>query len=261
MPVPDSTSPGRVVRTKVGAEGAAGRVPRVIHLGGMGYAQAYRRQVEHVEAVLAARDAGAPDLGRILLVEHDPVITIGRRPGAARHLVASPELLARQGVEVVETDRGGDITYHGRGQLVCYPILDLNTLKMGLHAYMRMLEEAVIGVCGHFGIPAGRDAGATGVWVPTGDGRVAGPAKICAMGVRVRKWVTMHGLALNISTNLEHFKLIVPCGLAGRPVTSMEQQLAARGERCPDPREVATVLVQRLTDLIDAHGRGSGTTV
>src|SRR5262249_23731675 len=160
-------------------------------------------------------------------VEHDPpVITVTPRAGV--NLLASPEALAAAGIEVEETDRGGDITYHGPGQLVVYPILDLNLLKLRLHEYMRMLAAAVIDTCAAFGVRARRDVCATGVWVPRGDADASNgtcgsltDAKICAMGVRVRRWVTMHGLALNVTTDLSHFSHIVPCGLVGRPVTSL----------------------------------------
>jgi lipoyl(octanoyl) transferase len=234
---------------------------RIVQLGRLEYGKAYRAQTEHLEEVLASRESGTPEPGRILVVEHDPVITVSRRAGARDHLLATPALLARHGVALAETDRGGDITYHGPGQLVLYPILDLNHLNLGLHAYMRMLEEAVIRACRDFGIPAARDACATGVWVPPdpqvqpapaacGAGGGAG-AKICAMGVRVRKWVSMHGLALNVSTNLDHFNLIVPCGLAGRPVTSLERQCAARGLPAPTMQKAGDVVVARLQELIE----------
>src|SRR5690606_11294576 len=146
-------------------------LPRVIDLGRLAYEPAYRLQQDHAEEVLAARAAGAPEVGRVLLVEHDPVITVGRRPGAARHLLATPEMLARHGVALVETARGGDITYHGPGQLVAYPIVDLNRLNLGLHDYMRLLESAVIRTLAAYGVEGRREPGATGVWV--GDGPAA----------------------------------------------------------------------------------------
>lgn len=208
-----------------------------IDLGRLPYAEAYEAQLAHVEEVLAAREAGRPEPGRILFVEHDPpVITVSRRPTARQHLIATPEMLARSGVTVAETDRGGDITYHGPGQQVVYPILDLNHLGLRLHQYMRLLEQVVIDTLAGFDIQAERDCSATGVWVPSeGVPETPGlpsppPAKICAMGVRVKRWISMHGLALNVATDLSHFQLIVPCGLAGRPVTSMAALL---GEACP----------------------------
>lgn len=219
-------------------------------LGRTSYADAYAVQAARQQAVIEARESGGlspPTVGYLLLVEHDPVITISRRAGAAKHLVASAEQLANAGVAVAETDRGGDITYHGPGQLVVYPILDLSAMNLGLHAYMRMLESAVIRVCARFGVAAGRDEGATGVWTSPGPDSPA--AKICAMGVRVKRWVSMHGLALNVSTNLAHFALIVPCGLAGRGVTSLEHEL---GPRCPSMDSVKAELVESLATEVRA---------
>jgi lipoyl(octanoyl) transferase len=222
---------------------------RVVDLGMLEYGPAYRAQCDHLEEVLTARDAGAPEVGRLLLVEHPPVITMTRRPGIAAHLIATPGALAAAGVRVEQTDRGGDITYHGPGQLVAYPILDLNLLNLGLHKYMRLLENVAIDTCGRFGVVARRDAGATGVWVDHGDGSPA--AKICAMGVRVRKWVSMHGLALNVTTNLDHFSLIVPCGLAGRPVTSLARELAVAGMAAPSMDAVKDALIGAFTRWLD----------
>lgn len=213
-----------------------------VDLGRLAYAPAYEEQLRRHAQVLARRESGGP-LGTLLLVEHEPVVTVSRRPDARKHLVATPEMLTRAGVEVCETDRGGDITYHGPGQLVAYPILDLNRLDLGLVDYLRLLERVVIDVCRGFGVPAHRDACATGVWVGGEEGGAgcgeAGSAKICAMGVRVRRWVTLHGLALNVTTNLDHFGLIVPCGLAGRSVTSLEREL---GQRTPAMGDVKAAL-------------------
>lgn len=192
----------------------------VVDLGSMAYQDAFETQRRWHDAVLALREAEpeAACIGALLLVEHDPpVITISRRQGARAHLLASDAQLEDAGVTVEETDRGGDITYHGPGQLVAYPIIDLNRIGKNLHAYMRLLEDVVIETCAGFGIEGARDASATGVWV--------GDAKVCAMGVRIRKWVTMHGLALNVDPVMSHFDLIVPCGLAGRSVTSLRRLL------------------------------------
>lgn len=213
----------------------------VIDLGRMAYQAAWEEQRRHHAEVLASRQRGQPEIGRVLLVEHDPVITVTKRPGAMGHLLASAELLARHGVELVQTDRGGDITYHGPGQLVCYPIIDLQLLHLRLHEYMRLLEQAVIETLAAFGVAGERDAGATGVWVRRSE---HGPAeKICAMGVRVSRWISMHGLALNVTTNLDHFGLIVPCGLAGRGVTSLGLLL---GDACPSMKGVKCELVSTL---------------
>lgn len=226
----------------------------------MEYTQALAIQRATLEEVVAKRieHTKSDETGVVFLVEHSPaVITVSRRLGARANLIATDEQLKRAGVVVEETDRGGDITYHGPGQLVVYPILDLNVLGLKLHGYMRMLEDVVIRVVGRFGITGVRDEKATGVWVapsqhsrPMQDVSSLNPhaaligGKICAMGVRVSRWVTMHGLALNVRTNLEHFGLIVPCGLVGRSVTSMERELG--NERCPGMDEVKRAMVEEL---------------
>lgn len=233
-------------------------------LGRIDYAGAYDLQRRLQAEVIAARDhdSGASRM-HLLLLEHDPaVITVSRRRGARAHLVATPRQLAAAGVEVAETDRGGDITYHGPGQLVAYAILDLNVLALRLHGYMRLLEQAVIDVLEHFGIRGTRDETATGVWVDSSSGpehprgqETAGVqpgcgGKICALGVRVSRWVSMHGLALNVTTNLDHFDLIVPCGLAGRSVTSMERELDSN---CPSMEEVKHVLGSTFAQALCAR--------
>ena len=243
-------------------------------IGRLAYAPAFELQRQTADGVLAAReicqiDASIPPMaGIVFLVEHDPVVTVSNRAGAMNHLVATPDLLAREGVSVERTDRGGDITYHGPGQLVVYPILDLNLLNLGLHDYMRLLEESVIRTCAAFGVSCTRDPKATGVWTQRerdeADGADAstldaGPsnspgqpsqlpnAKVAAMGVRVRKWISMHGLALNVTTNLDHFRLIVPCGLVGRPVTSLKAEL---GKKCPSMDDVKQTITATMRALI-----------
>ncbi len=208
-------------------------------LGQMPYAQTLGIQRDLQRQVIEGRPT-ADACGYLLLVEHDPpVITVSRRSGARQHLVASDAQLAQAGVEVAETDRGGDITYHGPGQLVVYPILDLNTLGLRLLGYMRFLERVVIEALAVWGIEGRRDETATGVWV---DG-----SKICAMGVRLSRWVSMHGLALNVTTNLSHFDLIVPCGLRGRTVTSMQREI---GDACPPIAEVKDVLARGFEQAV-----------
>lgn len=160
----------------------------------------------------------------LLLLEHPPVITLGRN-AKQKNIVASPELLAQRGVELVECDRGGDVTFHGPGQLVGYPIFDLRALnpKIGVIEYVRRMEEVLIRSCGDLGIPCTRIAGLTGVWT------VEEPqAKIAAIGVHVSRAVTSHGFALNVTTDLDFFKLIVPCGIEDKPVTSMERELGRK---------------------------------
>lgn len=232
------------------ATGAAVAVD-VVDLGRMDYEQAFALQRAAQAQRIAARGTEhkrAPM--QLFLVEHDPpVITVSRRKTARDHLVATPQLLERHGVVLAETDRGGDITYHGPGQLVAYPIFDLNRLGLRMHGYMRFLEQVVIDTLTAFGIDGQRDESATGVWTADpNDPSHERTAKICAMGVRVSRWVAMHGLALNVTTNLEHFNLIVPCGLAGRSVTSMQQML---GKRCPSINEVKTAMAARFRDAVE----------
>jgi len=158
----------------------------------------------------------------LLLLEHPPVITLGvkTRHGPS-HIVASEDQLTAAGVSVSETGRGGDVTYHGPGQLVGYPIFDLRPDRCDVHRYVRDLEEALIVAVAGFGIAARRVEGLTGVWV----GDSGRESKLAAIGVRISRWITSHGFALNVSTNLDHFKLIVPCGIADRGVTSLETLL------------------------------------
>ena len=225
---------------------------QVTDLGRMPYAEALELQRRLQSEVIASRGEEGAGIGHLLLVEHDPaVITVSRRPGARSHLLADPERLARLGVEVAETDRGGDITYHGPGQLVAYPILDLNRLDLRLHGYLRWLEDRVLETLARFGLAGHRDDDATGAWVggrPVADDRYEGDRKICAIGVRVSRWVSMHGLAINVETDLSHFDLIVPCGLAGRPVTSLKQEL---GDDAPTMQQVKDVLVDGFRRELD----------
>ncbi len=196
---------------------------------------AYRDTWAVQERVHAEVVAGEEE--RVLLVEHPPVITFGRRPGVGRNLIASNQQLARMGVEVVQSDRGGDITFHGPGQLVAYPIVGLADHRLLVGSYVCRLLQTVIATLGEFGIEGKTDRKAPGVWVMTertaanADGNQAAEmAKICAVGVRIRRGVSMHGIALNVMTDLDYFNLIVPCGLAGRGVTSMQRIL---GEATP----------------------------
>lgn len=230
---------------------------RVADLGRMGYARALAEQRRINQAVIDQIEPAT-----LLLLEHDPVITVSHRKSAPGHLVASADQLAKLGIGVEETDRGGDITYHGPGQLVAYPIIPLTPHRLNLSRYMRLLEHVVIQTLATFNIQSQRDPSATGVWTPlrcelrvagsefagAGDNSKLGTrnselAKIAAMGVRVRKNTTMHGLALNVTTDLSHFQTIVPCGLAGRPVTSMQKLL---GQATPSMQQVKDELSRQM---------------
>lgn len=222
-----------------------------VDLGSISYANAYELQRQTHERVVAARaPIGAPFCpslrgGVVYFLQHNPaVVTISRRHDARKNVLASAEQLARHGVECVETDRGGDVTWHGPGQIVVYLILDLNRLGLRVHGYLRMLEGAVIETLADFAVTGRRDPTATGVWV--------GESKICAMGVRLSRWVSMHGIALNVNPDLGQFDLIIPCGLVGRGVTSLKRELPGR---CPTMGAVQNALALRLNQAICAAGR------
>jgi len=187
------------------------RVLDVRRLGRVPYAQGLDLQAR----LVAERQAGRI-LDTLLLLEHDPVFTLGRNARPEHVLFPEAELRER-GFEVFETGRGGDVTYHGPGQVVGYPILDLAPDRCDVHRYVRDLEEVLIRTCLDYGVAAGRVAGLTGAWV--------GEAKIGAIGVRIARWVTSHGFAFNVGGELEPFGLIVPCGIRGRAVTSLERLL------------------------------------
>ena len=202
----------------------------IVDLGRLDYDAAFelqnRLQARQIEGELGPT---------ILLVEHPGTITIGRR-GNSDEVVAPEVVLRARGVVVRETDRGGQVTYHGPGQIVCYPLLQVE--KLGLHEYLRLLEEAVIRTIAEWGIEGYRVEGRTGVWV--------GKEKICAMGIKVRKWWSIHGLALNVTTDLNHFGLIIPCGIRDRGVCSMQKILK---EKCPSRVDVQRALIRHLADL------------
>ena len=189
---------------------------QVLHLGQVDYNTALELQKTLVD--LRKREVISDTL---LLLEHSPVITLGRN-AKQKNVVASLEFLAQKGVELIECDRGGDVTFHGPGQLVGYPIFDLRQLnpKIGVIEYVRRIEEVLIRSCGDLGIPTTRIPGLTGVWTTESP-----QAKIAAIGVHISRAVTSHGFALNVSTDLEYFKLIVPCGITDKPVTSLEREL------------------------------------
>jgi len=206
-------------------------VIHVLHLGLVPYGTALELQ----RTLLELRKAGRIQ-NTLLLLEHPTVITLGRN-AKLENVLASPEFLAQRGVELFEIDRGGDVTFHGPGQLVAYPIFDLRTFepKIGPVEFVRRLEEVLIRTCGDFGIGTQRIKGLTGVWTYAMPSKPE--AKIAAIGVHISRGVTTHGFALNVSTDLDFFTLIVPCGITGKPVTSIEREL----QKSVTLDEVATV--------------------
>jgi len=208
-------------------------VPATLDWGRTRYEVAHGMQ----DALVAQRIAGEIS-DTLVFTEHDPVFTLGLRRGSEQNLVWDEAQLARQGVEVVQTNRGGDITYHGPGQIVGYPIVSLAS-RQDLHAYLRFLEQVLINSVGALGLAATRREGKTGIWL--------GPRKIAALGVAVRRWVAYHGFALNVSPNLAHFTGIVPCGIraADGTVTSLQAELG----RAVELVEVKTVLAREFWRL------------
>jgi lipoate-protein ligase B len=204
------------------------RTCETIDLGLIPYTEAFDLQ----RRTVAARKVGA--IGDVLLIcEHPHVITLGRN-GSKEHLLASEHVLRQKGVQFHATDRGGDITYHGPGQIVGYPILNLGAIRRDVGWYMRMVEEAMIRATRDFGLVAKREEGKTGIWVETSSAasnmskesaKTSEPEKLGALGVHLSRWVTSHGFAYNVSTDLRYFDLIVPCGIAGRKATSLEKLL------------------------------------
>ncbi|PYT42194.1 MAG: lipoyl(octanoyl) transferase [Acidobacteria bacterium] len=208
-----------------------------IDLGLIGYADAYALQ----KRVVAARKAEAIE-DVLLLCEHPHVITQGRN-GKREHLLVSERVLRQKGVEYHETSRGGDITYHGPGQIVGYPILNLGAIRRDVVWYVRTLEEAMIRATSEFGIAAQRVAGKTGIWVRTENSE----EKLGAIGVHISRWVTSHGFAYNVSTDLRNFDWIVPCGIADRKATSLEKLLG----RSVEEKEVAPRIANYLGELLE----------
>jgi lipoate-protein ligase B len=187
----------------------------------------YAEALELQRAAARARITGAIPQDLLLLVEHEPVVTMGRT-AKQQNLTTSAELLAARGVALFEVERGGDVTYHGPGQLVGYPIVDLKRHKQDLHWYLRQVEEALIVALGEHAIEGERSTGYTGVWTRgLAGGTRHPPRKVASIGVHARDWVTWHGFALNVTTELSYFGLIVPCGIAGVDMTSMSRELEA----------------------------------
>lgn len=229
------------------SEGSSGRELWVTHLGLRPYAEVLELQ----RAAARARLAGELPQDLLILVEHPPVVTLGRSARNPEHLSASPELLRARGVELFEVERGGDVTFHGPGQLVGYPIIDLKRHKEDLHWYLRQVEEVLIRALAPFAITGERIKGRTGVWT---EGR-----KIASLGVHARQWVTWHGFALNVSTDLSYFDLMVPCGIAGVTMTSVENELLRRNDGvclAPSPTlndDVASAVIASAGAVFDVE--------
>lgn len=224
-------------------------------LGTMDYKDCWDLQQSLFDTLAARKSAGSSpvpgtgntpdDAGTVLLVEHPPVYTLGKS-GHTENLLVTREALEGMGAQFFHIDRGGDITFHGPGQLVCYPILDLERIGIGLRGYIEALEEAVIRTVAKYGITAGRIAGASGVWIDP-EGRR--PRKICAIGVRSSRFITMHGFALNVSTDLGWFTRINPCGFTDRGVTSIASETGLQ----PPMQEVKRAVIEILGKVLQCE--------
>lgn len=222
----------------------------VINLERISYSEAWTKQDEFFKTIVEIKNENRNNDNNALLTpnfilscEHFPVYTIGKS-GKISHLLIGKEELKSKGVEFFETNRGGDITFHGLGQLVIYPILDLENFFTDIHKYLRFLEESVILTLAEYGIEAGRFDGLTGVWIEPNS---INPRKICAMGVRTSRWVSMHGLALNVNTDLSYFSNIIACGIVGKAVTSLEKELNMK----INLKEVQDKLIKNLALIFD----------
>jgi lipoyl(octanoyl) transferase len=224
------------------------RVINVIYLGRVDYQTALSLQHTLVHLVKAQRISHT-----LLFLEHPPVITLGRNAGM-QNIIASRDFLASKGIELFDTDRGGDVTFHGPGQLVGYPIFDLRAFdpRIGAVEFVRRLEESLIRTCGDLGVVTGRVSGLTGVWTED-----TPPAKIAAIGVHISRAVTSHGFAVNVTTNLDYFKLIVPCGIADKPVTSlareMEQNSVSNQKQPPGLEQMAELVSRNFGRVFGAQ--------
>ena len=207
-----------------------------VPLGRVPYAEALELQ----RSIARDRISGAISQDVLLLLEHPPVVTLGRS-SKEKHLVASPEFLQSHGVELFEVERGGDVTYHGPGQLVGYPVVDLKRHRQDLHWYLRKLEEVLINTLADFGIPGERNTSFTGVWTRG--------KKIASIGVHARDWVTWHGFALNVTTDLSYFELIVPCGINGVVMTSIARELGVGDVSPQDVQERVAAKFAAAFDL------------
>ena len=224
---------------------------KITELGFLPYSEAWDIQEEYFSNTIAVKrqnrqlDSSILTENHLLLVEHPPVFTLGKS-GKIDHLLLKEEVLKSKGIAFFKTNRGGDITFHGPGQLVGYPILDLDNFFTDIHKYLRYLEEIIIKTLSDFGLNSARSDGETGVWLDLG---TPFARKICAMGVRASRWVTMHGFALNINTDLSYFDYIVPCGIQGKGVTSIAKEL----KREVDPSLVKAAVLKNFSEVFEVE--------
>ena len=229
---------------------------RIIELGVKSYNDSLKIQEElfqktiELKSVNRKEDTQIPTQNYLLWVEHTPVITLGKS-GKIKNLLLCEKQLKEKGIEYYPTNRGGDITFHGPGQIVGYPIMDLDNFFTDIHKYLRYLEEAILLTLEEYDLNGARSIGETGVWLDVG---TPFARKICAMGVKASRWVTMHGFALNVNTNLSYFDYIVPCGIKGKAVTSLAKEL---GREIPF-KEVKDKLEVHLANLFEATTSSSG---
>ena len=229
---------------------------RIIELGVKSYNDSLKIQEElfqktiELKSINRKEDTQIPTQNYLLWVEHTPVITLGKS-GKIKNLLLGEKQLKEKGIEYYPTNRGGDITFHGPGQIVGYPIMDLDNFFTDIHKYLRYLEEAILLTLEEYDLNGARSIGETGVWLDVG---TPFARKICAMGVKASRWVTMHGFALNVNTNLSYFDYIVPCGIKGKAVTSLAKEL---GREIPF-KEVKDKLEVHLANLFEATTSSSG---
>ena len=223
---------------------------KVIDLGQKPYSESLKIQEKYFNTIIDLKRSNrknstfVPTDNYLLWVEHSPVFTLGKS-GKMENLLLDQQTLIKKGIEFYKTNRGGDITFHGPGQLVVYPILDLDNFFTDIHKYLRFLEQAIINTLKEYGLKTKRSPGETGVWLDVG---TPFARKICAMGVRASRWVTMHGLALNLNIDLRYFDYIVPCGIQGKGVTSLAKELGKE----IDINLVKEKLKNHLGNLFDA---------
>ena len=224
----------------------------IAYWGSVSYQEAWERQEDYFSQIIARKrenrnlEQPFPTDNYLFFVEHPPVFTIGKS-GKMEHLLLQEEELKTKGISFMKTNRGGDITFHGPGQIVGYPVLDLDNFFTDIHKYLRYIEEVIIKTLSDFGIEGARSDGETGVWLNL-DTPFA--RKICAIGVRASRWVTMHGFALNVNTDLSYFDYIVPCGIHGKGVTSLAQELKFE----VDEKEVRDKILAHFNEIFQTKG-------